>query len=141
MNYQDFKIGNYLTSKTWGGFGKISGIEIIDDNCFQLKISGHIYNINKEIYIDIEPITITEDLLLKIGFDKRYDTALHTNMYFLTIDDFHIIANDECANFRKYDFQFEDARYCSIGNGECDYLHQFQNLFSDIAGKELKMNL
>lgn len=60
INAQELRTGNYLTSKTWGGYHKVQGIEQISENEYQIKIYGIIHIIKADIYCEVEPIPLTE---------------------------------------------------------------------------------
>lgn len=90
----------------------------------------------------LSPITITEELLLKNGFEKRlliegnerYDDWIEykkeVNGYFLEIR--------HCSNSVERDwFVHVDNNYhCSIGGIDIEYVHQLQN-FCTLCGFEI----
>jgi hypothetical protein len=73
LSPSDFRIGNYLQSKQWGGIGQIEGIEVFE-NHFEIKSKGYIHKYEKDKYFDLSPVEITTELLLKMGFveDNRF---------------------------------------------------------------------
>ena len=94
----------------------------------------------------IDPITITEELLLKNGFEKRlliegnerYDDWVsyekEVNGYFLEIR--------HCSNSieRDWSIQVDNNHHCSIGGVDIEYVHQLQN-FCRLCGFEIVLNL
>lgn len=80
---------------------------------------------------DISPIPLTEELLLKFGFDKSDE---HQLGYIINEIGFH------------YDYHFKRF-YLEIGD-DCDlikleniqYIHQLQNLCHNLTGQELTIN-
>lgn len=92
----------------------------------------------------IDPITITEELLLKNGFEKRlliegnesYDDWVsyekEVNGYFLEIR--------HCSNSIERDWYVHvDNNYrCGVGGLDIEYVHQLQN-FCTLCGFEIKI--
>lgn len=84
-----------------------------------------------------KPIPITEEWLLKFGFDKTHDKQwserLPTELDFLfSKDDCHIAKAKDIDGFAicNYDYYGIDI----------DYVHQLQNLYFALKGKELESN-
>ena len=94
----------------------------------------------------LEPITITEALLLKNGFIKelliegneRYDDWVsykkEVNGYFLEIR--------HCSNSieRDWSIQVDNDHHCSVGGVDIEYVHQLQN-FCTLCGFEIDLNV
>ncbi|WP_261511793.1 hypothetical protein [Chryseobacterium paludis] len=100
-------------------------------------------NENKEYYVkirntksalcipakSIKPVKIDESWLVKFGFIKTYDSK-------------YIIRFERGQESLKYDIDLRD-RHSMTGlklygnNIDCIYVHQFQNLFCFLFGKEL----
>lgn len=94
----------------------------------------------------LEPITITEELLLKNGFVKelliegneRYDDWVsykkEVNSYFLEIR--------HCSNSieRDWSIHVDNDHHLSVGGVDIEYVHQLQN-FCMICGFEIDLNL
>ena len=94
----------------------------------------------------IDPITITEELLLKNGFEKRlliegnerYDDWVsyekEVNGYFLEIR--------HCSNSieRDWSVQVDNNHRCSVGGVDIEYVHQLQN-FCTLCGFEIEINV
>jgi hypothetical protein len=77
----------------------------------------------------IKPVKIDESWLLKFGFIKTYDSK-------------HIIRFERRQEFLKYDIDLHDMNSMTglklYGNKvDCKYVHQFQNLFCFLFGKEV----
>jgi hypothetical protein len=76
----------------------------------------------------IKPVKIDESWLLRFGFIKTYDSK-------------HIIRFERRKEFLKYDIDLHDTHALTglklYGNKvDCRYVHQFQNLFCFLFGKE-----
>lgn len=94
----------------------------------------------------IEPITITEDLLLKNGFTKelliegneRYDDWVsyekEVNGYFLEIR--------HCSNSieRDWSIHVDNDHRCSVGGVDVEYVHQLQN-FCTLCGFKFEIEV
>ncbi|MCQ9634274.1 hypothetical protein MP477_04815 [Chryseobacterium sp. WG23] len=77
----------------------------------------------------IKPLKIDESWLIKFGFIKTYDSQ-------------YIVRFERGQESLKYDIDFRDMHSMTglklYGNNiNCMYVHQFQNLFSFLFGKEL----
>lgn len=96
--------------------------------------------------ISLDPITITEELLLKNGFTKelliegneRYDDWVSYNKkvngYFLEIR--------HCSNSieRDWSVHVDNDHHCSVGCIDIEYVHQLQN-FCTLCGFEIVINV
>jgi hypothetical protein len=94
----------------------------------------------------LEPITITEELLLKNGFVKelliegneRYDDWVsykkEVNGYFLEIR--------HCSNSieRDWSVHVDNDHHCSVGCVDIEYVHQLQNTCR-LAGVEIELKV
>ncbi len=77
---------------------------------------------------EIKPIKITEDWLERFGFAKTY-TSMHQIRY------------ERPESFIKYDIDLRSKKVIEglkiYGNAiKCKYIHEFQNIFSCLFGKE-----
>ena len=94
----------------------------------------------------IEPITITEELLLKNGFEKRlliegnerYDDWVEYEKDFNE----YVVSMRHCSNTIERDWYVHvDNNYrCSIGGIDIEYVHQLQN-FCTLCGFEIDLNI
>ena len=76
----------------------------------------------------LKPIPLTEDILLKCGFDK------HEYQYII----------EYCINSFKLRYIKKNKKYVyhtGVRNIEKRYLHQLQNIYLDLEEKELEVNL
>jgi hypothetical protein len=106
MKPNELRIGNYVFDNL-GGILKIKGINIDSD-------LSH-----------IQPILITEDWLIKLGFDKimSWTFKIHMNgNHYLT---YYLGEKGWAIGYKRYsDFN-------------CEYVHQMQNLYFALTNKEL----
>lgn len=79
---------------------------------------------------DIEPIPLTEEWLLKFGFDR------HNNLFFSNHDYFSYIELDAYGCDGLYGYCLSDER--SIYH-KLEHVHQLQNLYFALTGEELTL--
>lgn len=120
MKSNELRIGNYVN---WNG----QQIEL-DRVSFQV----HVINRNCE---DIVPIPLTEDWLVKLGFEKEHFEENYWYELKLPIHSFNLLSNDigSDAFYDKLEFVFLE---------DCDeiqyrYVQQLQNLYHALTGEEL----
>jgi len=129
MNANELRIGNYFL-ESYEGYKIIAGINhhndlpiTVDAHAIGRKICGR-YDLDA-----MQPILLTEDILLKCGFVKGVlwsEMRIHSNLRFYSDFDETV-----CHLFDRSDNNL----------AECKYLHQLQNLFFCLCGKELTIKL
>ena len=123
----DFRIGNYVVSKQWKGYGQIEGIEVLQ-NRIDFKVKGFIHSIEKDKYFDLRELKLTSDLLLKAGFIK--DGILYSK------DKFAIKEWKVGSEIEWVIFWGNNAILC-----EKNYpFHKLQNLIYSLTGSELSLS-
>ena len=102
--------------------------QINELNDFRIKVKrkGVVYNTDISC---ISPISITEELILKFGFSQDNNTYSYGDI------ELSIGCNDDSLyltfNWNEY----------QISSTPILYLHQLQNIYFDLTGKELMVNL
>jgi len=91
-------------------------------------------------FSDIEPIPLTEEILLKCGFEKIDDMVYYPDkkirsLYINTL----ILRINTCSNL--FEFHFQHRVSSMYENVEVKSLHQLQNLFHALTSKELEVEL
>lgn len=90
---------------------------------------------------DIEPIPVTKELLMKIGFEEHKDNVLKEFSYYRYWDKEHKYKLDVCDIYtnsdRRWHVHIDNEDCCSLGSGEFDYVHELQNLVRVITGHSL----
>jgi hypothetical protein len=118
METKELRIGNYLQSLS------VEQVNSLSNN----KINGYYSS-------GFSPIPLTEEILDKAGFGMKYATnpqepnALRVRY----LEDFELLR-----------FEDEQIIFHSGGHGvhnDVLYVHQLQNLYFALTGKELKVNL
>ncbi len=119
IEIKELRIGNYVWPKNDSGReSKIGTIFAIDRYLVSVNDNNNPYD-----YHLLEPIQITEDILSKCNFVKQEsgDTVIYYNPLMKLDANFHLKV---------------------IGyNIEVKYLHQLQNLYFDLTGKELEVKM
>lgn len=146
IDIKELRIGNYITDQwnsTYTSIESINkegiGLVIEDDGNWSECASRWIEPI---IRIDvIFGIPLTEEILLKCGMKTTYDELIKLKEYQLVTNKFYIAINCEYTNYRKWNVHIDNCDFQTIGSGECDYLHQLQNLVLDVTGTELEIKL
>lgn len=122
MKANELRVNNYVFSKETQSYQKITGIT--EENIYIDTIT-----FDYPDYDEIEPIELTEEILLKCGFKVSIDIyyLLKMNGYF------------------KKPFKEADHFLYKSNSGDTvssvKHLHQLQNLIHAITGEELEINL
>lgn len=128
INVKELRINNWIELRyprglEWDQVKKIDASE-------KAFTSNRILNSINDIDSDLaEPIPLTEELLLKCGFDE--------NMVLSTIE-------GEIRYYGDGDINIGGEDSCTLGMvyiAKCKYLHQLQNLYFALTGEELEINL
>jgi hypothetical protein len=125
---EELRIGNYITD-IWadqidekGNKKAYQVIKFTDKKAWYYK-----GNYSAEIK-NIRPVKLTEEWLLKFGFKK----SIYDGAFFIHLNNDHLFYID-----------IEKNIYGSIDNNEykinLSYVHQLQNLYFDLTGKELTL--
>ena len=112
------------------GVDKMMGIDsiyAIYDEC--------VYNYPKDYY---EPITITEEILLKLGFKAEIEDIINRKFYILRLKGYCIDINEWSNTIgRDYGIHIDNLSCDSILGADIQYVHQLQNYIFDATGEEL----
>lgn len=139
MKPQESRIGNLVCYN-----GKVVKVEQITKRKIGYHTKPNETRMNYARLCEVEPIPITEELLLKIGFKKKRDGYLHYSDH---NDEFSIkfdlgYAFIEYANLC---FNPEDVTETNYGSSlefpNTLHLHTLQNIWHLLTGKELEIKL
>lgn len=87
---------------------------------------------------DLQPIPLTEELLVKCGMNECDDACVVRYSYRNGKFKMNIMICDQ----KKYILFINNIENgCQICSIEVKYLHQLQNIYFDLTGKELEVNL
>ena len=134
----DFRIGNYVKSKEWGGYGQIEGIEVLKDRT-DFKVKGYVHSLIEGKYFDLEKIELNPELIQQLGFKK--------------IEDKGVVGFDE-SDPEEMTIWYEKGKFTIVQWGEntpfffsnhnfrieLKFLHQLQNLFYSVECSELSLS-
>lgn len=121
LDFRDLMLGNFVFSSLTG--------EILEVN--STTFDGYL--------VYLEGIEVTEEMLLKIGFEKHEGIAPKTfyrywdkeYRYKLDADDVY------CNSERKWNIHLDNGDCETIGSGEFTYVHELMNLVRCITGHSL----
>jgi hypothetical protein len=122
MKATDFRIGN-IVDMGREGVGMISGY-----NLYQKSIHDNGGAV-ADYYNEWKPITLTEDELIKLGFE--FDSGYYKKegkFFYPTI----------CIMFETNTLLIEDMYNDNINIKKTEYVHQLQNLYFALTGEELQ---
>lgn len=146
IDIKELRIGNYIKSVDDNIIVRVEELcehdnticaENDDMRCFYPIDRKSVDPLEEGCYY--EPIPLTEDLLLRCGFKINKN-----NNYILSWSE------NYCMKFKHIEFEIVDNDvFCSfwIGDGknkmllDIQYLHQLQNLYFALTGKELEVKL
>lgn len=123
MKAEELRIGNYVHEKYYNRGYKFEPIKLKD------ILSTHIVCSldNAHNFEDIEPIPLTEEILLKCGFEFFDNERIFNNF---VIEDFH-----------NGNYYFTAGEGIKLHEKHIEYLHQLQNLYFSLTGEELNVKL
>lgn len=128
MKAEELRIGN-LANENDIGVIEIKSIE--DGFCWVSKVKN-----NAHFHLDvnqINPIPLTEEWLLKFGFEKKGEAFRHEYWY---INDFHIQIHGDRFPLRIWGGESAPHLTQYIGH-KTKHVHQLQNLYFALTGEEL----
>lgn len=129
MNVADLKIKNLVEYNNQ--IYTISEIFHNVEQAYFVKIENDIQSISVPA-ASIKPIKITEEWLEKLGFSRTYSSDKS-------------IRYERPEPFIKYDIDLSSRKILEglkiYGNAiKCKYIHEFQNIFSSLFGKETALH-
>lgn len=130
MKVTDLKIKNLVDYR--GQIFTITEIFHNENNDYSVKIENDYQSL--AVPADsINPISINEDWLVKFGFSRTYSSD-------------HRIRYERPEAFIKYDIDLSSKKIVEglkiYGNTiKCKYIHEFQNIFSCLFGKETGVSM
>ncbi|MCW3108495.1 MAG: hypothetical protein JWQ09_3001 [Segetibacter sp.] len=132
IDASELRIGNYILHKT--------GVRILPVKCtFQ-----HFELLSKGLAKDIFPIALKPDMLQKCGFieNKKYHLYPDAREFMLTLP---VMGNNKNEIYAYINSNQESYARATINDliisNNLYYLHQLQNLYYALAGKELEVTV
>lgn len=130
MIIQELKIGNWVYDSKTTMFPM--QVVAIGTDWIHLDFFGNEGDVWEVYPQDVEPIPITEEILLKCGFEKE---PFSSKIYKINTDDYCVIYYFEGNTL---DVRTKDGNRVSI---LCKHIHQLQNAYYLVTNKELEINL
>ena len=131
----ELMIGNLLRDKVSGAILRVD----------ELTVEGKIitYVIDRKLFPlpngwQAEPIPLTEEVLLKCGFEK----SNHNNKSIIGYDlneIYRVYSEKSNYEFWILDRDYEEVAYCKLSKVE--YIHQLQNLYFALTGHPLTIKI
>ena len=119
----ELRVGNFVLDPN---NNKICKVFILSDEC-----EDNVESINGYDCICIEPVLLTEELLLKFGFEKS--TTINSKEW----DNYDSCPeNSICIEFVDNEFYFTGGEGIPLSR-KCKFVHEFQNLYFALKGVEL----
>lgn len=137
MNPTELRIGNYVhTTKSVKGLFMPDGVaEVLSLGVFEVQwlapdlVPAQTEIWNKAQYPELEPIPITSDWLDRFGF-RQHTNAIPRPNWKLK-DGFCLFISDDGR------YKFRETFQTNMGR--IQYVHQLQNLYFALTGKELQL--
>lgn len=131
----ELRLGNYVAVKNNGNdvIGKVFAID-----AYLVSVDGG--NNNYDYHL-LEPVPLTEDILLKCGFEKTNCDFVFQNKEY---DIFFDMKEDggSCSDYNEgieINHPYMSPYYDLVIR--CVHLHRLQNKFYEITGKELEVKI
>lgn len=138
MTANEIRLNNIFSQK---GFPMY--VEAIFRDTVYLNFKGNEGDVWEEDIKDLVPIPLTEEILLKAGFEKESEDDKYGRV-FLIPNTKYIIRIVNYGNPTKPDFGFsleisDDKDWCSIKR--IYFIHDLQNTIFALTGEEIKIEL
>lgn len=138
MKANEIRLNNIFSQK---GFPMY--VEAIFRDTVYLNFEGNEGDVWEEDIKDLVPIPLTEEILLKAGFEKESEDDKYGRV-FLIPNTKYIIRVVNYGNPQKVDFGFsleisDDKDWCSIKR--IYFIHDLQNTIFALTGEEIKIEL
>ena len=143
MNPTELRIGNLLLRD--GNLDEVTGIfHQFDTETKNLYFIQGKNNLDYQIE-DFKPIPITEEWLIKLGFTKRNDNWFGIDFYTELLEfseEFCLsynLSSKRCGFYETSEKEYE--QYPIFTAKLINHIHQLQNLYFELTGKELTINI
>ena len=146
ISAQELRIGNYILDET----GVITIIVAIDSErkfwneiiqkefkatARLIMLDNFDWNTSYGCWVEkLKPIPLTEEWLLKMGFEKEIDDSSFIRKVYYYINDFEVEFHGN-----KLVFRVENKHVTNYFAHHTKYVHQLQNLIFSLSGEELKL--
>ena len=135
MNSKDLRIGNYVKLNN-----DIDVIQSVGQWCYTVR------TIEENPVSILKPIPLTEEWLIKFGFDKNDKNRWQINGHSYAIYWYSYVATGD--NHQMYRLEYHNTDYGKDEYQDCHqmadrlkHVHSLQNLYMCLTGEELKLNI
>jgi hypothetical protein len=139
IDIKELRIGNLVNRPFYNPCPKNEGIayeictiDFISRNKVNVKIKKN--RIIKYNIADLTPVEITEDLLLKLGFELNYNSAI-SRKFNLKKDCRFDYSFSTVASIHNSGFRFKGSYF------DIKYIHRLQNFYFALTNEELILNI
>lgn len=145
LNKNNLSLGNIVSFR--GSYSKVISINSSNKLPIEIKFNNPLLMDNSIRLInelEIDPILITENLLVKLGFNKEVEEILLEEEYHYCLNNmFFIRVWKGYSNSQDKDWSIhvDNIAHSTIGGGDFQYLHELQNLIKYFCGAELNIDL
>lgn len=124
LTSRDLMIGDWLQDS----FGNIGQVYRLDTGRVHLRLLQERPQDEEYIVHDIEPISLTPEILEKNGF--VFDDVIPECRMFMGIDDRVALRNDKeyMNSVNEWHVHIDSEDYCTIASCELTYLHELQHI-------------
>lgn len=142
INCKELMIGNWVHESERSKF-PMRVVNVGEDYCY-LDFDGNQGDVFECKDKDMMPIEITEELLLKIGFEKNEIYGSNDYSFDVTYDTqlkscFLEVNKHSNSAYRDWYCQIDNNRHESIGGFDFQYLHELQNGIRLITKSDLEI--
>ena len=131
MKAEDLRIGNYIDTPRGIKSIKEIGINAIGDY-------ARFHNLHEGYYLShCEPIPLTEEILLKCGFEKNIIAENGFINFYAEPNGIGLSFDCEADVYDKNNIVISEYYGVSLYNG-VKYIHQLQNLYKALTNNELE---
>lgn len=128
---EEIKAGDIMLNNWFHVNGYPMYVDSIFRDTVYLEFEGNEGDVWEENIKDLKPIQLTEDILVKAGFEElyksKYTRKLEHKVYFFI--EWIERPYQKCIYYNNHPFE------------HIKYLHQLQNLFKSLTGTDLKIDL
>lgn len=141
IDIKEIRAGNLLISRKYWSYCIAFKIDCSDRTTFENFITYLYKNkLDEDRDKEFNPVKITEDLLIKLGFGKEVDDIINREYYRLRLNGFCIDINRYSNTLgRDYSVHIDNLCCDSVLHGDIQYLHQLQNYIYDSTKQELNI--
>lgn len=132
MEAKELRIGNYIDLN--GTIVKVAGVDAKKMVKHYLPETKQVVSKMENRVSNFKPVPITEEWLFKLGFEVKTQVATRCPFECLVKSGVSLITNS------KKLIRFGYSGYCGSGEKEIKHVHQLQNLYFALTGKELEIN-